>query len=197
MIIVHTSTMIIVHKCTMIIVHACTMIIVHACTMIIVHACTLIIVHGCTMIIVHACTMIKVHACTMINKSTVLDKTAFPTSKIRCITGKPFKAPPRESIAPKLFLSCSKVVPNERPSDRATERPSVRATERSSDRGSDDRASDRASDRAIDGDYKSSSRNPFDTLTSALCSIFQKLVFLTHFRCIFTVEIESSKQRLK
>ena len=56
----------------------------------------------------------------------------------------------------------------ERTSDRATERPSDGATDRSSDRASDDRASDRASDRAIDGDRKSSSRSPFDTLTSAL-----------------------------
>ena len=53
----------------------------------------------------------------------------------------------------------------ERPKDRAIERPSVRAPERSSD----DRASDRASYRAIDGDRKSTCRQSFDTLTSAMC----------------------------
>ena len=65
----------------------------------------------------------------------------------------------------------------ERSSDRAGERPSDRAAERSSDRATDDRESDRASDRAIDGDRKSSSRSPFDTLTSALWSIFSNSSF--------------------
>ena len=59
----------------------------------------------------------------------------------------------------------------------ATERPSDLASERSSDRATDNRASDRAIDRVIDGDRKSSSRSPFDTLTSALCSIFQNSSF--------------------
>ena len=49
--------------------------------------------------------------------------------------------------------------------DRATERAMIeRATER---------PSERSSGWAIDGDRKSSSRSPFHTLTSALCSIFQ------------------------
>ena len=69
----------------------------------------------------------------------------------------------------------------ERPSDRAIERSSDRAIERPSDRSTEramidratERPSERSSGRAIDGDRKSSSRNPFETLTSALCSIFQ------------------------
>ena len=61
----------------------------------------------------------------------------------------------------------------ERPSNRAIERTSDRAIERSSDRGSSDQAIEESSDRAIDGARKSSSRSPSDTLTGALCSIFQ------------------------
>ena len=40
-----------------------------------------------------------------------------------------------------------------------------------------ERMTERASERVIDGDRKSSSRSPFDTLTGAMCSIFQNYSF--------------------
>ena len=64
----------------------------------------------------------------------------------------------------------------DRASDRAIERSSDRAIERSSDRAierSSDRATERPSDRATEDDHNSSSRHPFETLTSAFDSIFQ------------------------
>ena len=69
--------------------------------------------------------------------------------------------------------------------ERSSERSSDRAIERSSDRAisrSSERSSDRASDRAVERSnarwkrdaLNSSSRSPFDTLTSSLCSSFQR-----------------------
>ena len=76
----------------------------------------------------------------------------------------------------------------ERMSDQATERPSDCVIERPSKRWSSKRPSARwSSDRAIDGDRKSSSRSPLDTLTNALYSIFE-LVVLTRSRCVFAVK---------
>ena len=67
-----------------------------------------------------------------------------------------------------------------RPSDRATEPPIDRATERPRDRAPErpsDRGSDRGSDRATEDNHNSSCRRPFETLTNALCSIFQNQEF--------------------
>ena len=68
----------------------------------------------------------------------------------------------------------------ERYSDRAMERSIARATERPSDRAIEqssyratERPSDRATERPTEDDYNSSSRRPFETLTSAFCIIFQ------------------------
>ena len=64
----------------------------------------------------------------------------------------------------------------ERTTERASERPSDRASDRATERPSDrpsDRVTDRATDRATEENHNSSSRRPFETLTSAFYSIIQ------------------------